>query len=133
LAPASGCPPRQRSGKGQVVDAAVVDGAIALMAMFIGLQHQGSYCDTVGRHFLAGAAQHDDTYATRDGKFIAIGALEPQFYADLIEKAGVDPATFAEAGRLACQRFCQLAVSCECAALTYHPHVFAPESTNEAG
>jgi alpha-methylacyl-CoA racemase len=88
----------QRSGKGQVVDAAMVDGSIALMAMFIGMQRRGSRADDVGTHFLSGAAHYYDTYATRDGKFVAIGALEPQFYATLIEKAGLDPQTFGAAG-----------------------------------
>jgi len=90
----------RRSGKGQVVDAAMVDGAIALMAMFIGMQHRGLSSDEVGAHFLGGAAHYYDTYETRDGKFISIGALEPQFYATLIEKAGLDPATFADAGMM---------------------------------
>ncbi len=87
-----------RSGRGQVVDAAMVDGSIALMAMFIGMQRQGLSSDTVGGHFLSGGAHYYDTYETRDGRFIAVGALEPQFYALLIEKAGLDPATFANAG-----------------------------------
>jgi alpha-methylacyl-CoA racemase len=87
-----------RSGRGQVVDAAMVDGSIALMAMFIGMQRQGLSSDDVGGHFLSGAAHYYDTYETGDGKFISIGALEPQFYALLIEKAGLDPATFADAG-----------------------------------
>jgi len=88
----------QRSGRGQVVDAAMVDGSIALMAMFIGMQRRGMPADEVGMHVLSGAAHYYDTYETRDGKFVAIGALEPQFYATLIEKAGLDPQTFAAAG-----------------------------------
>jgi alpha-methylacyl-CoA racemase len=87
-----------RSGRGQVVDAAMIDGSIALMAMFIGMQRQGMSADRVGAHLLSGAAHYYDTYETRDGKFIAIGALEPQFYALLIEKAGLDPALYANAG-----------------------------------
>src|SRR5262249_19485680 len=54
--------------------------------------------DEVGTHFLSGAAHYYDTYETRDGKFVAIGALEPQFYATLIEKAGLDPQTFGAVG-----------------------------------
>jgi alpha-methylacyl-CoA racemase len=88
----------QRSGQGQVVDAAMVDGSIALMAMFIGMQRQGRWNDAVGTNVLSGAAHYYDTYETRDGKFISIGALEPQFYSLLIEKAGLDPAIFADAG-----------------------------------
>src|SRR5262245_56129042 len=71
----------QRSGKGQVVDAAMVDGSVALMAMCIAMQRRGIRADEVGAHLLSGAAHYYDTYETRDGKFIAIGALEPQFYA----------------------------------------------------
>lgn len=88
----------QRSGKGQVVDAAMVDGSIALMAMFIGMQRQGMWSDAVGTNVLSGAAHYYDTYETGDGKFVSIGALEPQFYSLLIEKAGLDPATFGDAG-----------------------------------
>jgi len=88
----------QRSGKGQVVDAAMVDGSIALMAMFIGMQRRGIRSDEVGTNMLSGAAHYYDTYETRDGKFVAIGALEPQFYATLIEKAGLDSQTFGVAG-----------------------------------
>ena len=88
----------QRSGRGQVVDAAMVDGSIALMAMFIGMQRQGLWNDAVGSNFLSGAAHYYDTYETSDGKFISIGALEPQFYSLLIDKAGLDAVTFGHAG-----------------------------------
>lgn len=88
----------QRSGRGQVVDAAMVDGSIALMAMFIGLQRQGTWNDAVGSNFLSGAAHYYDTYETSDGKFITIGPLEPQFYSLLIDKVGLDAAAFAAAG-----------------------------------
>jgi alpha-methylacyl-CoA racemase len=91
---------RQRSGKGQVVDAAMVDGSIALMAMFIGMQHRGVPADLVGSHFLSGGAHYYDTYETSDGRFIAIGALEPQFYAELIARAGLDAEVLADAGML---------------------------------
>jgi alpha-methylacyl-CoA racemase len=89
---------RERSGQGQVVDAAMVDGSIALMAMFLGMQARGFSCNQVGSHFLSGAAHYYDTYQTRDGKFMAIGALEPQFYAELIAKAGLDPNVFGGRG-----------------------------------
>lgn len=87
----------QRSGRGQVVDAAMLDAAAASMAMFIGMQHRGVRVDAVGEHLLSGAAHYYDTYETRDGKYIAIGALEPQFYAELIAKAGLDASVFAGA------------------------------------
>ncbi|ACL62910.1 CaiB/BaiF CoA transferase family protein [Methylobacterium nodulans] len=85
---------RERSGQGQVVDAAMVDGSIALMAMFLGMQARGLSCNQVGSHFLSGAAHYYDTYQTKDGKFMAVGALEPQFYGELIAKAGLDPNVF---------------------------------------
>jgi alpha-methylacyl-CoA racemase len=88
----------QRSGKGQVVDAAMVDGATALMAMFIGMQARGFSCSQVGSHVLSGAAHYYDTYETKDGKFMAVGALEPQFYELFISKAGLDPQVFAAHG-----------------------------------
>jgi len=87
---------RERSGRGQVVDAAMLDGSIALMAMLIGMQAGGMSCNQVGTHVLSGAAHFYDTYQTRDGKFIAVGALEPQFYAELIATAGLDPSLFRE-------------------------------------
>lgn len=93
----------QRSGKGQVVDAAMVDGSIALMAMFVGMQRKGSWDDATGSHFLSGGAHYYDTYETRDGKFVSIGALEPQFYALLIEKAGLDRDAFASMGMMSPQ------------------------------
>ncbi|KAA0595660.1 alpha-methylacyl-CoA racemase [Azospirillum lipoferum] len=89
---------RERSGQGQVVDAAMVDGSIALMAMLLGMQAHGSHCNQVGEHFLAGAAHYYDTYRTKDGKFMAVGPLEPQFYAELIAKAGLDPKLFGDRG-----------------------------------
>jgi len=86
---------RERSGRGQVVDAAMIDGSITLMAMFLGMQARGFSSNQVGSHFLSGAAHYYDTYETKDGKFMAVGALEPQFYAELIAKAGLDPDVFA--------------------------------------
>jgi alpha-methylacyl-CoA racemase len=88
----------QRSGAGQVVDAAMIDGSIALMAMFIGLRGRGMFADPVGSNFLSGAAHYYDTYETADGKFLAVGALEPQFYEVLMQRAGLDREAFAAAG-----------------------------------
>ncbi len=84
----------QRSGKGQVIDAAMIDGSNALMATFHGFRAMGIYDDRPGTHFLSGAAPYYDTYETRDGKYVAIGALEPQFYDRLVEITGVDPQRF---------------------------------------
>jgi alpha-methylacyl-CoA racemase len=81
----------QRSGSGQVVDAAMVDGVAALMALFWGLRASGMWRDE-GRevNFLDGGAPFYDTYETADGKWVAIGSLEPQFFAELLERTGID-------------------------------------------
>ncbi len=83
-----------RSGKGQVVDAAMVDGSLALMAMFFGFRAMGLFDGGTGTQFLSGASHFYDTYETRDGRYVAIGSIEPQFYQLLIEKAGLDAAEF---------------------------------------
>ena len=84
----------QRSGQGQVIDAAMVDGAAALMGMFFSFAAQGGFTDQRGTNLLDGAAHFYDTYETADGKHVCLGSIEPQFYALLIEKAGLDPETF---------------------------------------
>lgn len=85
----------QKSGKGQVVDAAMVDGAASLMAMFFSMGAAGVFTDRRGTNMLDGGAHFYDTYETSDGKWICVGSIEPQFYALLVEKAGVDPKRFA--------------------------------------
>ncbi|NJN51725.1 MAG: CoA transferase, partial [Gammaproteobacteria bacterium] len=85
----------QRSGKGQVIDAAMVDGAAALMAMFYTFSAAGAFTDKRGTNLLDGGAHFYDTYETSDGKHICIGSIEPQFYALLVEKAGLDKVKFA--------------------------------------
>ena len=84
----------QKSGQGQVVDAAMVDGAAALMAMFFSFAAGGGFTDRRGTNLLDGGAHFYDTYETSDGKYICIGSIEPQFYALLVEKAGLDPERF---------------------------------------
>jgi alpha-methylacyl-CoA racemase len=80
-----------RSGKGQVIDAAMVDGTIALLGLFFTFRASGQpFHDATGEETLAGAAPYYGTFETKDGKYLAIGALEPQFYALLLEKLGVD-------------------------------------------
>ena len=84
----------QKSGKGQVVDAAMVDGAASLMAMFFTMGANGAFRDQRGTNMLDGGAHFYDTYETGDGKAICIGSIEPQFYALLVEKGGLDPERF---------------------------------------
>lgn len=85
----------QKSGKGQVVDAAMVDGAASLMAMFFSMAAGGVFTDQRGTNLLDGGAHFYDTYETKDGKHICIGSIEPQFYALLLEKAGLERERFA--------------------------------------
>jgi alpha-methylacyl-CoA racemase len=77
------------SGRGQVVDAAMVDGASLLAAMFAGLLAAGSWTETRGENLLDSGAPWYDTYETKDGRFVAIGAIEPKFYAELLERLGL--------------------------------------------
>jgi alpha-methylacyl-CoA racemase len=87
----------RRTGRGQVIDCAMVEGAALLSAMTYGLFGSGLWRDERGQNVLDTGAPFYDTYATADGKWIAIGALEPQFYATLIGKAGLaDDSLFAE-------------------------------------
>jgi alpha-methylacyl-CoA racemase len=88
----------QRSGKGQVVDVSMVEGAANLMHMMYAMQAQGRWRDERGVNILDGAAHFYDTYETADGKYVSIGSIEPQFYRLLVEKAGLDPALFAPQG-----------------------------------
>jgi alpha-methylacyl-CoA racemase len=79
----------QRSGKGQVVDAAMIDGASLLTTMFWGMQAAGQWSDARGANVLDSGAPWYDTYPTKDGKFVAIGAIEPKFYTELLERLGL--------------------------------------------
>jgi alpha-methylacyl-CoA racemase len=87
-----------RSGKGQVVDVSMVDGVVAMLGMFFGQRAEGQFHDRTGENFLGGAAPWYDSYLTSDGKYVAIGALEPQFFALLLEKMGLDVQRWAPLG-----------------------------------
>ncbi|HKT71862.1 MAG TPA: CaiB/BaiF CoA-transferase family protein [Steroidobacteraceae bacterium] len=88
----------RQSGRGQVIDMSMVDGAATLLSMFFGFRAEAYFRDATGENFLAGGAPYYGTYATRDGKYVSIGSLEPQFYAILIEKLGLDPQRFGNLG-----------------------------------
>jgi len=92
-----------KSGKGQVIDCAMTDGAASLMAMFYGMRASGMWTDDRDANLLDGGAHFYDSYATKDGKFVALGSIEPQFYALLLEKSGLaeDPAFRAQMDRTA--------------------------------
>ncbi|WP_420473608.1 CaiB/BaiF CoA transferase family protein [Noviherbaspirillum sp. ST9] len=83
-----------RSGKGQVVDAAMTDGAALLSAMMYGFRADGSMNNQRGENLLDGGAHFYNTYACADGKYVSIGSIEPQFYAQLIELCGIDDPAF---------------------------------------
>jgi alpha-methylacyl-CoA racemase len=78
------------SGKGQVVDAAMVDGSALLMTMMWGLLKIGFWDEKLGVNVLDTGAPFYDTYETKDGKFVSLGSLEPQFYAELIQRLGLE-------------------------------------------
>ncbi|RZN30747.1 CaiB/BaiF CoA-transferase family protein [Bradyrhizobium sp. Leo121] len=81
------------TGRGQVIDAAMADGAALLMAPIYGMAAKGYWCDQRGANFLDGAAHFYGTYECADGKFVAVGAIEPQFYRSLLDICGIgDPA-----------------------------------------
>jgi alpha-methylacyl-CoA racemase len=80
---------REHSGKGQVVDAAMIDGAAVLMTMMWGLRALGAWSDDMGVNVLDTGAPFYDVYETADGGFISVGSLEPQFYAELLERTGL--------------------------------------------
>lgn len=84
---------RQNSGQGQVVDAAMVDGTLALSHMMWNFRGLGRWSDERGVNFLDTGAPYYDTYETADGKYMAVGAVEPQFYALLLGGMGLDPAS----------------------------------------
>ena len=78
---------RAQSGQGQVIDAAMVDGAATLMGFFYGMKAMGGWgSGGRGTNILDTGAHFYDTYETADGKYISVGSIEPQFYAELLEK-----------------------------------------------
>jgi alpha-methylacyl-CoA racemase len=81
---------RDRSGAGQVVDAAMVDGVSVLAQMFWSLRAGGLWSDQRGSNLLDSGTPFYDTYACADGRYVAVGALEPQFYKALLEGLGLN-------------------------------------------
>jgi alpha-methylacyl-CoA racemase len=96
---------RSRSGLGQVVDAAMVDGVALLTTLFHGLRAEGLWSDVHGSNVLDLGAPFYNVYETADGRYVTVGGGEPQFYAELLKRLGLndellaqqsDPATWAE-------------------------------------
>jgi alpha-methylacyl-CoA racemase len=83
---------RERSGLGQVVDVAMVDGAASLLAIVCQLDAQGEWSHERGENFLDGSAPWYRAYATSDGRFVTVAAIEAKFYSLLLERLGLDEA-----------------------------------------
>ena len=81
---------REQSGRGQVLDVAMVDGSALLTAFVRGMVARGGWIDERGQNFVDGGSHYYDSYETADGKFVAIGTIEPQFYHRLLELLGLD-------------------------------------------
>ena len=80
---------RARSGQGQVIDAAMVDGAALLMAAIHGLRAMGAWKEERGANMLDSGAHFYDAYETKDGKYVSVGSIEPQFYELLLKHSGL--------------------------------------------
>jgi len=91
----------RQTGEGQVIDCAMSDGTAALMAMILGFRNSGYWSDQPTSNVLDSGAHFYNTYETSDGKFVAIASVEPQFYAELLDKLGLagDPAFEAQQNR----------------------------------
>jgi alpha-methylacyl-CoA racemase len=83
---------RERSGKGQVVDAAMIDGSSVLVQMVWMMRANGMWTDERGTNRLDGGAPYYDTYECADGRYVAVGSIEPQFYAAMLAGVGLDAA-----------------------------------------
>ncbi|MBW1683312.1 MAG: CoA transferase [Deltaproteobacteria bacterium] len=82
---------RERSGRGQVVDSAMLDGAASFSTMFHGLLAHGLMTLDIGTNMLDTGSHFYETYETADGKFMSVGAIEAKFYAQLLDGLGLDP------------------------------------------
>ena len=80
---------RTQSGKGQVIDAAITDGTLALMSTFFSHARKGKFTEQRGTNLLDGGAPFYSVYQTLDGEHISLGALEPQFFAQLCDRIGL--------------------------------------------
>ncbi|QYY28405.1 CoA transferase [Cupriavidus pinatubonensis] len=85
-----------KSGKGQVVDAAIVDGAAALGSVFFGLVAAGQWNPERGTNVLDSGAHYYNVYQCKDGGWISVGPIEARFYRDLLDRIGIDPASLGE-------------------------------------
>ena len=86
----------RQSGMGQVIDSSMVEGTAVLTTLFYAMHQAGTWNDERGTNGVDGASHFYNTYETQDGKWIAVGAMESQFYATLVSKIGADPELFKE-------------------------------------
>lgn len=124
-----------RTGRGQVVDTAMVDGAATLMTMMWGFRALGIWGDARGTNLLDSGAPWYDTYECADGGFVSVGAIEPQFYAELLERIGLageelpaqmDPSGWPELRRRFTEVFASRTRAEWCEALEGSDACFAP-------
>jgi len=129
---------RERSGQGQVIDAAIVDGVASLLTMFAGLLPSGAISLEPERNLLGGRAPFYRCYECADGKFISVGPLEPHFYAEFLTRIGApeelrvrqhDPALWAERGGVLAALFHSKPQAEWCALLEGTDACFAPVLT----
>jgi alpha-methylacyl-CoA racemase len=80
----------RQSGRGQTIDVAMIDGVTHLMSAFQAFRQQGSWTGRRADNIVDGGAPFYGSYVTRDGKFVAVGAIEPHFYANLVKVMGID-------------------------------------------
>jgi alpha-methylacyl-CoA racemase len=153
----------RKSGKGQIMDAAMLDGASSFMAMFFGYREHDQFDDRTGSNLLGGGAHYYDTYETQDSRHLAVAAIEPQFYRVFLQKMGLTDERWLAAGypafgarsewptlkrelteifkRKTCQEWCDLFASsdvCVTPVLTLreaadHPHNRARSAFIEVG
>ncbi len=86
----------KNGGKGQVIDAAMTEGTAQLMSMIYGMKASGFWTDQQQSNLLDGATHFYDSYECKDGKFISLGSIEPQFYSILLDKMELDTSEFSE-------------------------------------
>ena len=80
----------RNSGRGQTIDVAMLDGVTHLMSAFQAFRQQGTWTEKRGDNIVDGGAPFYGSYATKDGKYVAVGAIEPQFYAALLRVMGLE-------------------------------------------
>ena len=92
----------RQSGQGQVLDVAMIDGVTHLMSAFQAFRQQGTWTDRRADNIVDGGAPYYGSYETRDGKYVAVGAMEPAFYANLLAVIGLEPSSLPDQNDRGC-------------------------------